>query len=240
MFVVMASFYSYKGVCYTTYKMKTLQLHKPHVLVVVGLPAAGKSFFAEQFSEMFQAPYLDFGRFRSAVSDEHQATELANDTFLQLTKTHQTVVIEGIGDKLIERRDIVRVAHKKGYDVLFVWVQTDPQTTEHRAVHAKAATMTLDEYDERRQQFQPLQKTEKSVVISGKHTYATQAKTVLKKLVSGRTDTPASGNSTPTPSPRGKRTADGVSSIATQVATMWTRSASSPAAMMTKPGRQPR
>ena len=52
--------------------------------------------------------------------------------------------------------------------------------------------------------------------------------------------TPISGSGTPTPSPRGKRTADGASSIATQVATMCMRSASSPAAMMTKPGRQPR
>ncbi len=52
--------------------------------------------------------------------------------------------------------------------------------------------------------------------------------------------TPRSGISQPTPSPRGKRKAEGRSSIATEVATMWTSSASSAGAMITKFGRQPR
>ena len=52
--------------------------------------------------------------------------------------------------------------------------------------------------------------------------------------------TPSRGNATPVPSPRGYRTADGPSSIAAAVATMCRSSASSAAAMMVKPGRQPR
>lgn len=169
--------------------MKPLQLHKPHLLVVVGLPGAGKTYFASQFSDTFNAPYLDYNYYRAHVGDEKVAEELATHALTQLLRTKQTLVVEGVGSNRDDRREIVRVANKQGYDVLYIWVQTEPQTTELRAVRSKTASMTLDEYNERAKKFEILQRAETHVVISGKHTYASQAKTVLKRLA---TDRPAS------------------------------------------------
>ena len=39
--------------------MKSLQLDKPHAIVMVGIPGSGKSFFADKFSAMFNAPYVE-------------------------------------------------------------------------------------------------------------------------------------------------------------------------------------
>lgn len=188
-------------------KMKSLQLHKPHVIIVVGLPGAGKSFFATKFSEMFNAPYLDTGKYREAIGDEQAARSLAGDAFMQLLKTRQTLLVEGVANRLAERKDITRVAHKNGYDVLFVWVQTDPQSAEQRAVHSKEATLTSEQFEAQKKQFEPLTPSEKHVVISGKHTYASQAKMVLRKLVTDRKEgvAPDSGHSRPLPS-RGRIT----------------------------------
>jgi shikimate kinase len=187
-------------------KMKTLQLHKPHMLVVVGLPGAGKSFFATQFSDMFHTPYLDYGHYRYAARDEQTAVELADHALLQLLKTEQTIIVEGIGLTDEDRRELKLLTHKKGYEILYIWVQTDPRVAQQRAVYSKTATMTEQEFAERAQGFETLSvKTDKYVVVSGKHTYATQAKMVLKKLVVGKANKPLGGSSRPTP-PRGRLT----------------------------------
>jgi predicted kinase len=166
--------------------MKTFQLAKPHLLVVVGLPGAGKTFFASQFSDMFNAPYIDYGYFRH-VADDENGTILANVTLAQLAKTKQTVVVEGRGLTLTDRRELFKQAHKAGYSTLFIWVQTEPATTEDRSVHnKKSATLTLDQYDRQAKQFQNLNRTDPVVVISGKHTFASQARVVLKKLADKR------------------------------------------------------
>ena len=47
--------------------MKSLSLAKPLVLVVIGLPGAGKSFFARQFSETFGAPMVSGDRIRHVL-----------------------------------------------------------------------------------------------------------------------------------------------------------------------------
>ncbi len=169
--------------------MKSLQLHKPHVLVVVGLPGAGKTFFATQFSDTFSAPYLDYGHYRQLVGDETTADKLADDTLTQLLRTKQTIIVEGRGSKHSDRRELVKLAHKSGYDTMFVWVQTEPVTAEQRSVRSKSARMTANEFDQRAAEFEILTRTEPYLVISGKHTYPSQAKIVLKKLVAGRTAT---------------------------------------------------
>ncbi len=165
--------------------MKSLQLSKPHLLVVVGLPGAGKSFFATQFSDTFSAPYVDYSHY-SKVAGDRIGRQLANHSLVQLLRTKQTIVIEGRGATRIERRDLVTAARKTGYDVLFVWVQTEPAAAEQRATRSKAASMTKEEFDKHSKAFDNLSKAETHVVISGKHTNSSQIKVVLKRLVVAR------------------------------------------------------
>lgn len=184
--------------------MKPLQLHKPHLLVVVGLPGAGKTYFASQFSDTFNAPFVEYGYYAKHIGDEKVAEELATHALMQLLRTKQTLVIEGVGNSRDDRREIVRVANKHGYDVLYIWVQTEPQTTELRAVRSKTASMTQDEYEARSKKFEILLRTEIHVVISGKHTYASQAKTVLKRLATDRPAPATTSVPVRTTPPRGR------------------------------------
>lgn len=166
--------------------MKSLQLSKPHLLVVVGIPGAGKSYFALQFSHTFNAPYVDFGHFRRAVNNFDIGTKLANYSLGQLLKTKQTIVIEGRGATRADRKKLVSASRKYGYDVVYIWVQTDADASERRAVRSKTATIAKEDYDRQVKEFQPLGESEEWVVISGKHTYASQARAVLKKLTMPR------------------------------------------------------
>jgi len=170
--------------------MKSLQLSKPHLLVMVGMPGSGKSTFATQFAATFNMPFVNYAELHDVVGGDINLTyRLADYLTYQFIRTGQTIIIDGPGDKQADRKAIVKLAREHGYEPLFIWVQTEPATTEHRSVHQRGATMSQSEYDARVAEFDYLTNAEPVLVISGKHTYASQARIVLKRLVSGRPTT---------------------------------------------------
>lgn len=180
--------------------MKSLQLNKPHMLVMVGMPGSGKSTFANQFSATFNAPLVDYAALLGVVGGDLELTyRVADHIIEQLLRTKQSIIIDGPGDKQADRREIIKLAKQHGYTPLFIWVQTEPTTAEYRAVHQKGATMSKQEYDARVAGFEYLTNVEPTLVISGKHTYASQARIVLKKLV---TERPSVEAKVETPPPR--------------------------------------
>ena len=171
--------------------MKSLSLSKPHVLVMVGFPGSGKSFFADKFAEMFNAPLASREKIAATLGhDSKEIEEVVLDQLKELLKTKQSIVIDGIGDTRAVRGEIARKAHEAGYEVLLVWVQTDPATAKSRSAKKVASSthrhLNNTEYDSAAKRFIPPNALEKPVVISGKHTYATQAKVILKKLTEPR------------------------------------------------------
>jgi predicted kinase len=180
--------------------MKSLQLNKPHLLVMVGMPGSGKTTFARQFAATFNAPFVDYAELAEVIGNDLELTyRVADHVIEQLLRTKQTIIIDGPGDKQADRREIVKLARHHGYTPLFIWVQTEPTTAEYRAVHQKGATMNKSEYDQRVAGFEYLTNIEPVLVISGKHTYASQARIVLKKLV---TERPSTEPKVETPPPR--------------------------------------
>jgi len=181
--------------------MKSLQLSKPYLLVMVGMPGAGKTTFATQFAATFNAPLINYAELGELVGrNPDLAYRVADYTIDQLLRTKQTFIIDGPGDKQADRRQIIALAKHHGYTPLFIWVQTEPTTAEIRAVRQKGATMSKAAYDQRVAAFEFLTNLEPVLVISGKHTYSAQARTVLKKLV---TDRPSvTEPKVPTPPPR--------------------------------------
>lgn len=167
--------------------MKSLQLTKPHLIVIVGIPGSGKTFFGSQFSKTFNAPFVNFAELQETFGDDHAAR--AWDYMLdQLCLTKQTLILEGPGNTRHERRTLAAFARSKGYQILFVWVQTEPVTAQNRATKGMPGTkqtslLSEDEFANYANRFEQLSTTEPYMVISGKHTYASQAKNVLKKLV---------------------------------------------------------
>lgn len=167
--------------------MKSLSLSQPHLLVTVGIPGSGKSFFAEKFATTFKAPYvkydtiMDISGHNTTTSDRYVGYVLR-----ELFKTNHTVVFDGPSATKAERTALRDLAAKAGYACLFVWVQTDEATAKNRFIkdsRKNGRHVTPTQFNAVVKEFVPPQANEQStVVISGKHTYATQAKAVLKSL----------------------------------------------------------
>jgi predicted kinase len=170
--------------------MKSLSLAQPHIIIMVGVPGSGKSFFAESFAETFNAPYVSLEKIIPLTNSDSDASSLFNAQITELLKTRQSIIIEGETDTRTEREKLARKAKLAGYESLLVWVQTDPTTAKTRSVRTSKnkinRTLTADEYDRIVKRFTPPNTIENPTVISGKHTYATQAKIVLKKLSATR------------------------------------------------------
>lgn len=169
--------------------MKSLSLARPHAIMMVGIPGSGKSFFAEQFSKMFSAPYIDANSIAQHARDEDSARQITDEFAEQIVRTKQTFIYEGATDSRVSRTDFARWAKAHGYQPTIVWVQTDPRTAENRMV--KSFGVSRDDYAKLTKQFSPPHESEKPVVISGRHTYASQARVVLNHLAKDRAAQPS-------------------------------------------------
>lgn len=174
--------------------MKRLNLTKPHVIVMVGLPGAGKSSFAERFAEVFNAPLISWEAFRqstqgSALSNK-QLQDLADDMLEQIMKTNQTIVYDGQLLTAVSRKSLARSIQAAGYTPLFVWVQTDIATAKFRA---RKHGYSADTFQAAEKKFTKPTSRDNLIVISGKHTFASQLKSVLQRLGEQRQHTRPSG-----------------------------------------------
>lgn len=164
--------------------MKSLQLDKPHAIVMVGIQGSGKTFFASKFSETFNAPYIRQASLAEHASDANAAGNLVNLMLDEVLKSRQSVVIETDTATRASRTQLAKHLREAGYTPLFVWVQVDAETAKQRSM--KQSNVSSDEYDVDMNRFAAPVATERALVISGKHTYATQARIVLKKLSAPR------------------------------------------------------
>jgi predicted kinase len=173
--------------------MKPLQLSKPHIIIMLGIPGSGKSFFAEHFSETFSAPLISFDKLRdnlfapdSRSDAETSALNHASGYMLtELLKTHRTIVYDGPSNSRVDRINLLKEAKAAGYEALFIWSQTDLETAKLRSTKSTRSKkgISSDEFNTSVKRFTPPSRLEHVVVISGKHTYASQIKIVLKHLV---------------------------------------------------------
>lgn len=182
--------------------MKSLNLARPQMLLIVGNPGAGKSFFARQFSETFDAPVVSLDRIRYELfaeptysNDENDLVARVSGYFIEeLLKTKRSFVVDGGCNSRTDRTQLVQLAKKADYATPIIWVQTDIATCRSRVLKRHPDKSVDDRFSPRltEQLFNSLAKRfteptrEKHIVISGKHTYSTQAKMVLRKLVADR------------------------------------------------------
>jgi predicted kinase len=171
--------------------MKPMTLATPHLIIIVGIPGSGKTFFAEHFATTFNAPFVSVAAIVASLDanlGQDSAVTISNYMLKELLKTGQTVVYDGIVDSRTMRAALAKIAKDKGYSPLLVWVQTESASAKVRATKPRkdAPYLTSEEFENALRRFTPPNASEKAVVISGKHTYPSQLKIVLKRLALGR------------------------------------------------------
>ena len=176
--------------------MKSLSLTTPRVIFVIGKPGTGKTQFARRFAETFNAPYIEADQLRGLVTQDPSydtveqkiVDRLVMLQIGELLKTGKTFVVEAHTEAKVDRLNFTKWVHKYGYEPLVVWVQTDEDTAYTRATRAsrlnkdKIFILPESRYTQLAKRFTPPSEDEKAVVISGKHTYASQVRSVLKRL----------------------------------------------------------
>jgi gluconate kinase len=158
---------------------------------MVGIPGSGKTTFAEHFAKTFQAPYINPGSIAEKIGLDADATEKVTLLlFEELLKTNRTLVYEGSTFTKAQRSELTKHVAKAGYKTVTVWVQTEPYEAKRRATRKlNPLALSSDEYENAVRRFENPTAAEKPVVISGKHTYTTQLKTVLKHLTRNAPET---------------------------------------------------
>lgn len=188
--------------------MEALTLSSPMVIEVVGLPGSGKSFFANQFASTFGAAIVSRDKIRWTLFANHtysdnenaMVDQVADLLITELFRTKKTFVLDGGYNKESNRHSIANKARKNGYRVLTIVVQTDEPTSRRRATKRSSKkpgdqykqSLTDEQFDAAKKLYvEPSTTQQDVVVISGKHTYNTQAKIVLRKMleISGKSVT---------------------------------------------------
>ncbi len=172
--------------------MKPLTPASPHVIILVGIPGAGKTAFAEHFAKTFHAPFINTAAIAHEASISiRSAVTVSEILFNELLKTKQTIIYEGPTAKRVQRIALMKHISKAGYTPLLVWVQTESIEARKRATRKQAlAPHSYDSFDAALYAFNAPTAAEKPIVMSGKHTYATQVKIVLKHLAQSRPELP--------------------------------------------------
>lgn len=174
--------------------MKELQTSKPLLLGMLGLPGAGKSRFASEFSTMFGAPVIEMERLRRLVfatrpitkDDEEGLKRLYWHLAEEQAKTKRTFILDGNLHTYGARTEARTLAKKAGYDVLWLWVQTSEPIARDRATKLhRGATNTIltpEAFSHAIKAFEAPRSSEDHVVLSGQRTFSSQVRPILARL----------------------------------------------------------
>ncbi len=179
--------------------MQSSSSAKPLLILTIGIPGAGKSFFARRFAETFNAPLVSYDEIRYELFNEITYSDDENDIvgrivdlqLRELIKTNKSIIIDGGHNPKVNRVELGKLARRIKYDILCVWVQTDQRTAKERSLSRSSRrnddqfnrSLSPEEFERMIRKFTPPSQYERYVVVSGRHTYATQVKTVLKNIV---------------------------------------------------------
>lgn len=154
--------------------------NKPRALLVFGAPCSGKTTFAEKFGKKFKIASYDFTSLAEKYGFSHEQILAIID---EITKTRQTIIIEGELDTEQDRIEMRNMLREKGYEPTLIWVQTDVSTIRSRLkvrFHSVSKAKTF--YDTEISKMEAPSDEEKAIILSGKHTFETQAKHVVAGL----------------------------------------------------------
>ena len=154
--------------------------NKSRALLIFGAPGSGKTTFAKKFSEKYGLAYYDLKEIMDTYG--FSATAMLDIVSL-ITRTKQSIVIEGLLDTEKDRTEMRNVLRTANYEPTLIWIQTDFSTLRlrlkskhHSVAKAKEIYQQAVDYMESPADF------EKPIILSGKHTFETQTRHTLAGL----------------------------------------------------------
>ncbi len=153
---------------------------KPRAILVFGAPCSGKTTFAERFAQKFGLAYYDLLELESDYGFSKEGVMVVLE---QVLKTRQTIIVEGDLDTERDRAEIRNLLRSHGYEPALIWVQTDMATIRMRLKSRyRSVAKAKKAYDEAVSVMEAPTDIEKPIILSGKHTFETQTKHVIKGL----------------------------------------------------------
>ena len=177
--------------------MNKIEMSKPALICLYGFPGSGKSYVARNLASDLQVANVSSDRVRSELfqTPRYDAQENAIVTHLMDYMTEEFlssgvgVVYDTNALRAAQRRKLRELARKHKAEYLLIWVQVDIDSAFSRTQDRDRRTMD-DKYAEPQtkatfdRQLAGMQNPqgEDYIVISGKHTFATQKSTIINRL----------------------------------------------------------
>ncbi len=171
---------------------------QPILVLLYGFPGAGKTYFARQFCDAIEAAHLEQDRIRHELFQQPRYTKQENSALNRIMEYMAnefitagiSVVMDMNAMRLSQRKALREMARQRKAATLVVWFQIDADTAfvrnqkRDRRKHDDryAVGYDVEAFKQLASYMQHPEPTEDFVVVSGKHSFAGQLSSVIKKL----------------------------------------------------------
>lgn len=170
---------------------------KPLLILLYGYPGSGKSFFARQLAENFQAAHLHSERIRGELFERPHYDKEEDDVIAQLMdymtgeflNAGLSVIYDGPSLRANQRRTLRDMARRHHAQPVLIWLQIDTESAYNRT-QGRDRRRADDKYagPNDRATFERIAggmqnpQNEDYIVVSGKHTFDTQLSAFVKRM----------------------------------------------------------
>jgi predicted kinase len=177
--------------------MNKVVLSKPVLICLYGYPGAGKSHISRNLSDVLHIAHVSADRIRSELfqnphydtQENAVVTHMMNYMTEEFLNSGVSVVYDANALRLAQRRKLKELAKRHKAEFLLVWLQIDQDSALYRVQNRDRRTFegkyaqphTRESFMQQIINMQNPQ-GEQYMVISGKHTFATQKGAVINRL----------------------------------------------------------
>ena len=151
-------------------------------ILVFGAPGSGKTTFAEKFAKKYNLAYYNLDELQTKHGFSRKAILVVLD---YIAKSQKSFVLEGQLRTEKDRAEIRDALRAHGYMPALIWVQTDFITIKMRLKSRyKTIKKAKEVYETEVAKIEAPTDFEKPIIVSGKHTFETQAKHAITGIAS--------------------------------------------------------
>lgn len=171
--------------------------NKPLLILLYGFPGSGKTYFARQLCEHFQAAHVHGDRIRAELFDQPRYDREENEVIAHLMdymtgeflNAGMSVIYDTNAMRLSQRRALRDMARRCDAQPILIWQQIDTDSAfvraskrDRRRADDKFSPAVDRNTFERVASGMQNPQNEEYIVISGKHVFGTQLSALMKRL----------------------------------------------------------